>query len=82
MQQVWDQEAEIREDTVIWLFSYLTLAYQPLSDEELQLYIDFSSSQYGQALNRALFAGFDRMFAEISRALGFAAGQLSGAQEL
>ena len=76
------QEAEIRADTELWLQSYLALAYQPLSDEELGLYIDFSGTGAGQALNRALFEGFDEMFVNISRALGLTVGSISGAEQL
>ena len=70
---VWAQEPEIRADTESWLFAYLLLAYQPLSTEQLDRYLAFSSSDAGQALNAALFAGFDRMYRDISYGLGQAA---------
>lgn len=79
---VWNQEAEIRQNTYEWVYSYLLLAYQPLSDEDLQSYIDFSSSPDGQALNTALFVAFDEMFEEISRALGLAASEFMAGQDL
>lgn len=80
--QVWGQEPEIRAETTDWLYSYLTLAYEPLSDAELEDYIAFSRSPAGQALNRALFAGFDAMFADVSRRLGLGAARLMAGQEL
>lgn len=80
--EIWGQEPEIRENTGLWLHSYLNLSYQPLSDEELEAYIAFSETDAGQAMNRALFEGFDVMFEQISRALGLTLGRLSGAQEL
>ena len=82
LQQVWAQEGEIRDDTTEWLFSYLSLAYQPLSDEELAIYLDFSSSAHGKLLNQALFAGFDAMFIELSNEVGLALGDASTAEEL
>lgn len=79
---VWNQEPEIRKNTYEWIYSYLLLAYQPLSDEELQTYIDFSSSSEGQALNTALFVAFDEMFEGISRALGLASSEFMSGQDL
>lgn len=60
--QVWAQEEEIRHSTEEWVFSFLLLAYQPLSDSELEVYIAFSESEAGQALNQALFEAFDAIF--------------------
>lgn len=79
---VWSQEEEIRDDTGEWLYGYLTMAYQPLSDEDLQSYIDLSRRNDGQVLNQALFDGFDKMFVGISRALGLAAAQMMIGQDL
>jgi len=82
LRDVWGQEPEIRTDTTEWLYSYLFLAYRPLSDDELEAYIALSASDAGQALNGALFEGFDAMFNGISAALGMAAAQFMGGQEL
>lgn len=79
---VWGQEEAIREDTEEWLYSYLAMAYQPLSDDDLDAYIAFSRTEEGQAVNRALFVAFDEMFVEISRALGLGASQFLSGQEL
>lgn len=79
---VWNQEAEIRKNTYEWVYSYLLLAYQPLSDDELNTYIAFSESDEGQALNTALFAAFDEMFEGISRALGLASSEFMTGQDL
>jgi uncharacterized protein DUF2059 len=67
---VWSQEDETRADTESWLFGFLLLAYGPLSDEDLEAYIVFSETKAGQALNAALFDGFDDMYLDISHALG------------
>ncbi len=70
--EVWAQEAELREDMESWLFGFLLLAYRPLSDADLSAYLEFSGSPAGQALNSALFAGFEVMYGDISYALGTA----------
>ena len=79
---VWTQETEIRKNTYEWVYSYLMLAYQPLSDDELQSYIDFSSTRDGKALNTALFVAFDEMYEGISRALGLASSEFMAGQDL
>lgn len=79
LSDIWSQEPDIRADTEEWLYAYLALAYQPLEDAELESYIAFSQTEAGRALNQALFDGFDTMFNDISRDLGFAAaGMLTG----
>ena len=82
LSDVWDQEESIRVNTAEWLYSFLSMAYSPLSDDELNAYIDISRTPEGQALNAALFAGFDEMFEEISRALGLATAQMMAGEDL
>jgi hypothetical protein len=67
---VWAQEPDIRAETEAWILPYLSLAYGPLSDDELAEYIGFSKTGPGQKLNHALFAAFDAVFSQISRDLG------------
>ncbi|MGY9047269.1 MAG: DUF2059 domain-containing protein, partial [Rhodobacterales bacterium] len=82
LSDVWDQEEETRQDTREWLYGYMLLAYGPLSNEALGEYIDISSSEAGQAMNRALFTGFNTMYDNISRQLGLAAAGQMQAQDL
>ena len=82
LREVWSQEDLIREDTSLWVYSYLSMAYRPLDEGDLEAYIAISETDAGQALNRALFDGFDDMYVAISRALGRAAGQLMGGQDI
>jgi len=82
LEDIWSQEAEIRTDTEEWLYSYLALAYEPLSDEELQAYIDFSRTKAGRVLNVAIFAGFDDVFTNVSKALGLTTAQFLQGEEL
>ena len=79
---VWSQEAEIRTDTEQWVYSYLALAYDPLSDEDIEAYIALSRTEEGRALNRALFGAFDDLFVDISRRLGQGAAGFIAGEEL
>jgi hypothetical protein len=80
--RVWSQESEIRASTEDWVYSFLLLAYQPLSDADLSAYIAFSESPAGQALNRALFSAFDNVFVMTSRETGEALARTIWAQDI
>ena len=82
LSEVWAQEAQVRADAEDWLWPYLALAYQPLSDEELQAYQRFSETPAGQGLNAALFAAFDEAFVQISRDLGRAAARMVQGEDI
>ena len=82
LSDVWSQEEETRKDTREWLYAFLLLAYGPLSDEEVARYADLSESPEGKAMNRALFAGFNKMYEDLSYALGLAASRQMQGQEL
>lgn len=77
--EVWAQEADLRSETVEWLFPYLALAYSPLSTEDLQAYLDFSASAGGRRANALIFVAFDAVFVDISAELGRAVAlQMTG----
>lgn len=71
--EVWGQEAEIRTDTIEWLYSFQLVAYDLATDADLEAYIALSETEAGQALNAALFEAFDIMFNAMSYELGRAA---------
>ena len=73
LQNVWSQEPAIRGETETWLFPYLALAYQPLSDDDMKAYLAFSEMDEGKVLNAAIFAAFNVLFTDISGKLGRAA---------
>lgn len=79
---VWGRETEIREDTDKWLNSFLLLAYDPLTDEELEGYIEFSSTQAGRAVNSALFIAYSAVFDPIWNDLGQAIGRRIGGSDI
>lgn len=82
LRDVWAQEPEVREDTESWMRAFLALSYQPIDDAALEAYIALSTSEAGQALNRALFSGFDAVFRDISFELGSAASRYMTSEEL
>ncbi|MCQ0969727.1 DUF2059 domain-containing protein [Paracoccus sp. TK19116] len=79
LEDVIAQEPSMRADTIEWLSAYLLFAYSPLSDEELDRYIEWASSDEGQTLSALMFSAFDTMFVEAARDMGLAAAlQLEG----
>lgn len=82
IEDVMAQEPQIRAETREWIYAFLLLAYQPLSDNDLQAYIAFSESDAGQAFNEALFSAFDAMFMETSRLTGAAVGRELASEEI
>lgn len=82
LRDVWQQEPDIRSETIEWLYAYLSMAYHPLSDAELSAYTDLSVSRAGRDFNRALFAAFDVLFDDISYQLGVAAGQVMSGEDI
>lgn len=82
LQDVWSQEPDIRAETEGWIGALLSVAFAPLSDDELRRYIAFSRSPAGRDLNRALFAAFDESFLALSRELGLAAAKYIVGQTL
>lgn len=79
---VWSSEPEIRVEMEGWLGGFLSLAYEPLEDDALDAYIAFSETPEGQALNRALFEGFDTMYQGMSFDLGRAAASQMAGQDI
>jgi hypothetical protein len=82
LREVWSQEEAIRTETTQWVYSYLTLAFQPLSVVDLEAYIALSKSTQGRALNGGLFAAFDALFVTLSGDLGRAAAQFMGGEDI
>src|SRR5690606_34371604 len=76
------QEPEVRAEMESWLGAYLFMAYDALSDAELQAYRDFVASEAGRRVTAALFAGFDIVFQRVSEDLGAATARRLSGQEL
>jgi len=82
LRNVGSQETRVRSDTTDWIYSYLAMAYQPLSDADLAAYTAFSRTPGGKALNRAMFAAFAVMFRDISGELGRSAAKFIAGEDL
>ena len=82
LSRVWEQEGEIRADTLDWITAYAALAYGGLPEETLQDYVDLSRTPEGSSMNGALFAAFDRVFEEVSRDLGRAAARIVSSEDI
>ncbi|MCH2164230.1 MAG: hypothetical protein MK098_06210 [Marinovum sp.] len=80
--EVWGTEADTRKDTIEWINGFLLMAYKPLSDGQLADYMRLTQTPEGKVMNRALFLGFDAMYADVSYALGLAIAQQMNVQEL
>lgn len=82
LEDVLSERDAITDDTTNWLGAFLSLAYSPLTMEELTAYADFSETKAGKALNNGFFAGFDPLYEDISYALGQAMARNMAAEEL
>ena len=82
LEDVLAERDAIELDTASWLGAFMSLAYSPLTLQELTLYADFAVTPAGSALNAGLFAGFDPLYEGISYALGQAMARNMAAQEL
>ena len=79
---VWSSEPAVRQEVHDWLGGFLSMAYAPLDDADLDAYIAFSETPVGQAMNRALFEGFDAMYEGVNLDLGRAAAAQMAGQEI
>ena len=64
-----ENEAEMRTEIMDWLMGFSYMAYKPLSDEDLDVYIAFLNSSYGKELNNVLFGIFNMLSAKNSEGL-------------
>lgn len=67
--------AETRRATEDWVTAYLTLACGPLTDVQMEAYVQFYETPAGRALNAALFDGFNDMYDQLAYLLGRATGR-------
>ncbi len=82
MGDVWQQEPAIRAEVGEWLEAYFLLAYSPLSeDARAEAMVHFEASE-GAAFNTAMFNAFDRVFAQVSAALGAEVGRVLAMRDI
>ncbi len=82
LRDVWSQEGEIRASTTEWVYGFLLMAYEPLSEQDLEAYIALSETPEGEALNAAIFAGFEGFFTDTSREMGRLASRFIAGQDI
>jgi len=82
LRSTWANEAETRKDIREWLFAFLALAYRPLSDADLQAYIEYSNTKSGRILNTAQFTAYTHVFKRVSKALGLSAAKFLRGSDL
>lgn len=75
-------EEGLRVETRGWLNGFMTLAYSPIADAELQVYADFWKTQAGQAFDKALFAAFLKVMSDNSFAMGQLIGRIQASDEI
>lgn len=80
--EAWGQQDEIEFEANAWMEAFLFLAYAPASDAEIETYIAFAASPEGRLLADLLFIGFDRVFVQTSREMGWAAAQGGAGRQL
>ncbi|WP_171211502.1 DUF2059 domain-containing protein [Ruegeria sp. HKCCA5426] len=72
----------IERETVTWLYSFLLLAYQPLTEAQMRENIAFSRTDTGRAMNDAFFLGFNRMYDDVYYRLGLAVSHVLSGSDL
>ncbi|WP_439154626.1 DUF2059 domain-containing protein [Yoonia sp.] len=82
LREVRSQAPEIRQMATDWLETHLLLAFQPLTDEEITLYLAFSQSRAGQEMIAALSVAFDGLYSDLARAMGLATARFLISAEL
>lgn len=80
--QVWALEPDVRRTTVEWLFAFQLLAYQDITDAELEAYVSLSNTPAGRAVNAALFAAINAMLAELTYDVGTAAAGFIAGEDI
>lgn len=78
----WAQEPDIRVAVADFLYPLMALAYAPLTEDELTIYVEFFESAVGQRFNAAVMQAFEPVMVDLSARLGAEAGRLMSGQML
>ena len=57
LEDAWSQEETVREDTLRWLEAQLSVSMAPLSDEDVEAYVDISGDRGGRDPQRRAVPG-------------------------
>ena len=77
-----NDEEKLKGEILEWLMAFSHMAYAPMSDEEFSVYNDFSKSDLGIALNKALFSVYNEMAKDQSQSLANILGEFMKSEDL
>tara|TARA_B100000674_G_scaffold8406_1_gene6489 strand:- start:1112 stop:1990 length:879 start_codon:yes stop_codon:yes gene_type:complete len=77
-----NDEEKLKGEILEWLMAFSHMAYAPMSDEEFSVYNDFSKSDLGIVLNKALFSAYNEMAKDQSQRLANILGEFMKSEDL
>ena len=77
-----NDEEKLKGEILEWLMAFSHMAYAPMSDEQFSVYNDFSKSDLGIALNKALFSVYNEMAKDQSQSLANILGEFMKSEDL
>ena len=77
-----NDEEKLKSEILEWLMAFSHMAYTPMSDKEFSDYSDFSKSELGIALNKALFSVYNEMAKDQSQRLATILGEFMKSEDL
>ena len=77
-----NDEEKLKGEIFEWLMAFSHMAYAPMSDEQFSVYNDFSKSDLGIALNKALFSVYNEMAKDQSQSLANILGEFMKSEDL
>ena len=77
-----NDEEKLKSEILEWLMAFSHMAYAPMSDKEFSDYSDFSKSELGIALNKALFSVYNEMAKDQSQRLATILGEFMKSEDL
>ena len=77
-----NDEEKLKSEILEWLMAFSHMAYTPMSDEEFSDYSEFSKSELGIALNKALFSVYNEMAKDQSQRLASILGEFMKSEDL
>ena len=77
-----NDEEKLKSEILEWLMAFSHMAYMPMSDKEFSDYSDFSKSELGIVLNKALFSVYNEMAKDQSQRLASILGEFMKSEDL
>ena len=77
-----NDEEKLKGEILEWLMAFSHMAYTPMGDKDFSDYSDFSKSELGIALNKALFSVYNEMAKDQSQRLASILGEFMKSEDL